>query len=310
MTTQSLYSKQLLRKLLSAFFLMFVLPTAYLLVYLVRFAFPSPGMPPSTAGLRQSLLIGVPAIAVMSVAAFCLLARSFSQLRRIVADMKGVLNELETDTAEDAVEETADEVTCISRYLGGMKDAFQMRIAALDGDREALRAVNEQLAEAALVDRDTGLYNRKYGMKVLSIEVPRAIRRENPLSVLIIDADEFALVNKEYGREVGNQVIKELATLIDTQTRRVDMVARYGGEEFLVILPETDFNDATRVAERVRRAVSEHAFCDGKPSAPALTVTIGLATLDGGIMDSEKLLTRAEHSLMTAKGIGANMVFA
>lgn len=307
MRTPSIHSRQLHHKLIVVFFLMSVLPTAYLLVCIKTFTPLGYGLAAHPLGLKQSLTIGLPAIALMSTAALTLLIGSTRQLKQVLSDMRVLLQEL--GSCEDSGADTFDEIDRVSCCLSAVKRAFQSRLSALNHDRDNLEARNERLSRVALADPETELYNRKYAMRVLNVEIPRAIRHETPLCVLIVAADDFDAVNTKYGREVGNRVLKELAALIDTSTRRIDMVARYGGEEFLAILPETNFNDAVRVAERVRVAVSEQAFAVGEDESVMLTVSVGVATLDG-IMDAEKLLLRAAHSLLTARRVGENMVLA
>jgi diguanylate cyclase (GGDEF)-like protein len=126
----------------------------------------------------------------------------------------------------------------------------------------------------------------------------------------MIDVDHFKSVNDRYGHAVGDRVLRRIADLLVTATRQNDVVARIGGEEFAVLLPHTDEETATDVAERVRAAVALHT------SDPQVTVSIGVASLGGALFQhgedpierAATLMERADGALYRAKRAGRNRV--
>ncbi len=189
-------------------------------------------------------------------------------------------------------------------------------------DRLVLQAVASELVVAvdnsrlykltrtlAITDELTGLFNYRYLQQRLDEEIERARRYHKDLSLLMIDADDFKLFNDEYGHIAGDHALADLAHVLKTSTREVDVVARYGGEEFSIILPETDAAGAFVVAEKIREAVAEHPFKDIE-DAPArqVTISVGLATFPTHAKDKETLLRLADDALYQAKSGGKNKV--
>ncbi len=170
--------------------------------------------------------------------------------------------------------------------------------------------------ELAIVDRLTGVHNREYFLKRLKQEIDRANRYELPLSVLMIDVDNFKAVNDTLGRLQGDAVLKIVAKLIGKGVRAIDLVGRFGGEEFIVLLPETGLGKAERsvpgasvVAERVRQAVEQEFEGMQKP--------LGITVSVGGIVrrfpedrqtETRELIRLADEQLYRAKTSGKNRV--
>jgi len=160
----------------------------------------------------------------------------------------------------------------------------------------------------ASTDGLTDLYNHRTFQERLAQEVDRANRYARPLSLVMIDVDNFKLYNDTYGHPQGDLVLRELARLLREVSRTSDVVARYGGEEFALILPETDRARAQRIGQRLREQVERHPF-PGKEILPrgALTISVGVAThtLAG---TKEALLESADAALYSAKHAGRNCV--
>ena len=171
--------------------------------------------------------------------------------------------------------------------------------------------------EVAILDRLTGAHNREYFMKRLIQEVERANRYQLPLSLLMIDIDNFKLVNDMLGHQQGDAALKIIAKLIRKSVRAIDLVGRYGGEEFIVMLPETGFGDeasgqkggAAQVAERIRQAVDEEFHGLQKPLN--LTVSVGLVGRrfpEDREQHYRDLIRLADEQLYKAKTTGKNKV--
>ena len=165
-----------------------------------------------------------------------------------------------------------------------------------------------QTRRLASTDGLTNLYNHRTFQERLAQEVDRAKRYHRPLSLVMVDVDNFKLYNDTYGHPQGDMVLRELARLLCEVSRTSDIVARYGGEEFALILPETDRVKAEKMGHRLRERVELHAF-PGEECLPrgALTISVGVATYTPA-GTQEALLQSADAALYSAKRAGRNCV--
>lgn len=168
--------------------------------------------------------------------------------------------------------------------------------------REALL---EKLQSRADHDQLTGLFNRGCIEDRLKAEVKRSRRYKNDLSVILFDIDHFKSINDSCGHDVGDEVLKSVASRVQSSLRTVDMMGRWGGEEFLVILAETDKQSALHVAENLRRLVETDIHQTSRP----VTVSAGVASFAAGD-DPASLIKRADNALYEAKNEGRNRVRA
>ncbi|MDF1588656.1 MAG: GGDEF domain-containing protein [Gammaproteobacteria bacterium] len=161
-----------------------------------------------------------------------------------------------------------------------------------------------QAQSAALTDGLTGLNNRAAFDSSLQREIGLAHRQQTPMSLIVLDIDNFKVVNDTYGHSSGDQALKSLAEVITETMRGSDIAFRYGGEEFVLILSNTDAQAAVSVAERIRVAASQLFCTDGKRSF-GFTISLGVAQLNRGEKGSA-LFDRADHALYQAKKAGRN----
>ena len=176
---------------------------------------------------------------------------------------------------------------------------------SIDNARLHLRTL-----ELACTDGLTGLYNQRQFKKMFPEELARAARYKKPLSLILFDADDFKKFNDTYGHPNGDIVLQEVANLLRELLRGSDVVFRYGGEEFVVMLPETPFEDALLVAERIRIFIETESprFLDRITGSHGITVSVGVASFpeDG---DSVAALFKTVDDLMyEAKRKGKNQV--
>jgi diguanylate cyclase (GGDEF)-like protein len=162
---------------------------------------------------------------------------------------------------------------------------------------------SRELKRLSITDRLTGIANRFRLDEVLSKEVERTNRYETPLSIMIMDVDQFKLVNDTHGHQVGDLVLHELAKLLNSNIRTTDTLGRWGGEEFLIICPGIELEGAASMAEKLRMRIAEYHF--GPVSKQ--TVSFGLAQCAVG-ETSEDLVRRADQALYRAKDKGRNRV--
>ncbi|GAB6037574.1 diguanylate cyclase [Fundidesulfovibrio butyratiphilus] len=164
-----------------------------------------------------------------------------------------------------------------------------------------LRRHNRELAKISQTDTLTGLANRTRLNDVLSSEYKRSGRNLRPLSVLLVDVDHFKRVNDDLGHLVGDMVLKELGSILRSSVRDMDVVGRWGGEEFLIICPETDTDNAAKVAGRIVSTVADAPFSSQRQQ----TVSVGVASLAEND-STDALLSRADTALYSAKKSGRN----
>ncbi len=162
------------------------------------------------------------------------------------------------------------------------------------------------LEEMAATDSLTGLYNRHVFDALMPQAISEAKRSKKSLITMLIDIDHFKTINDSFGHITGDQVIKDIASLIRKNLRASDIVFRWGGEEYLVILKDCPISDAQAIAEKLRASVEEIALPLDNPSAKS-TLSIGIAALRSD--DSpDDMIVRADAALYTAKNRGRNCV--
>jgi diguanylate cyclase (GGDEF)-like protein len=190
-------------------------------------------------------------------------------------------------------------------------DAARITLARTMAHEGAMALANARLYETArnLADRDplTGFFNHRYLHQRMAEEVVRAVRTRRPLSMIMLDLDDFKLVNDTFGHTFGDQVLVHVAELIRASLRGSDVAARYGGDEFAVILPETDAAEAVIVAERILDAIAQQPCPAGRREIP-IAASIGIATHPQDARTAAELVAAADQGLYGAKSAGGNVV--
>lgn len=170
-----------------------------------------------------------------------------------------------------------------------------------------LKQSHQKLQAQATTDFLTNLANRKRIMNILLNQFLHHQRYATPFSILMIDVDHFKTVNDTYSHLAGDEVLKQLADVLRKTLRNVDYPGRYGGEEFLVILSETNGEEAQNSSERIRRAVKEHTFTFQNHSLK-LSVSIGVTTVQQTDKNEYDIVKRADDGLYEAKAGGRDRV--
>ena len=183
----------------------------------------------------------------------------------------------------------------------------ELELKVDDRTRE-LEASKKQLQDLAEHDPLTNLYNRRYLMDVSQGYIALAKRKKEALSVIMLDVDNFKLVNDTFGHKVGDEVLLCISNILMEMTRKSDIVSRYGGEEFVIVLPDTDIDKAVLISEKIRMAVEKHIYCFNEEHI-AFTVSLGVSSLDLNLEESLELaLIRADKAMYEAKASGKNLV--
>ncbi len=161
----------------------------------------------------------------------------------------------------------------------------------------------EELQRKVYIDDLTQIYNRTYFEERFAKEISRYQREKTPLSLVFMDIDKFKDLNDNYGHQVGDEVLKELTSLLSDNIRQIDTFARWGGEEFAIIQPNTLLENSKKVAEHLRKIIKNHTFCDDL----TVTCSFGVATFKD-TDTQEDLMKRADEALYRAKNAGRDRV--
>jgi diguanylate cyclase (GGDEF)-like protein len=163
--------------------------------------------------------------------------------------------------------------------------------------------VYDNLESITLYDLLTDVYSRRYFFELLKGEISKAQRKEYMFSVIMFDIDHFKKVNDTYRHDKGDYVLKTIADIVKSSIRKADALSRIGGEEFTILLPDTNIDKATALAERVRRSVEDYKFD-----------VVGRATISLGVTEfkaddsSDTLFKRVDEAMYLAKNSGRNCV--
>jgi diguanylate cyclase (GGDEF)-like protein len=208
---------------------------------------------------------------------------------------------------------THDEIGLLTRTFNDMMRklrGYQTEIETanqilLERNGELQRA-NEVLSQLSITDGLTTLHNHRFFQDALTREIKRVNRANEPLSMLLIDLDDFKSLNDRLGHAAGDELLRHLARTMGDVVRESDLLARYGGEEFVVLAPNTNLVGAYRLAEKVRTTVAEQSQILGDSMRPTrVTVSIGVAEFRG---NRHRFFSAADQALYRAKASGKNCV--
>ncbi|HLB95073.1 MAG TPA: diguanylate cyclase [Nitrospiria bacterium] len=209
----------------------------------------------------------------------------------------GVLNIADKITGEVFKEDDLHLLVSIGAY------------ASVAIERSKFYHKTEELKKISITDSLTGLLNRRYFQERMAEEIERSRRHHLPLSLIMMDIDNFKSVNDTYGHLVGDEALKITARAIRNCVRTIDVAARYGGEEFTVILPQTAKSDATVIAERICSEVSRLDFPFEQAARKlSFSVSLGLATFPDDAEALDDLIRNTDIALYQAKAQGKNRV--
>jgi diguanylate cyclase (GGDEF)-like protein len=228
----------------------------------------------------------------------------------------------------DAIQKAIEtEKTQVIEYqipvLAGGERCFEGRIALMEksanghskvvfiatdiSDRVQLYQEVQRLANQ---DPLTACFNRRHFMIQAENELQRAIRYQRPLSLVMLDIDEFKKFNDQYGHQIGDLVLCALVNLCQKKLRSMDILGRYGGEEFIILMPETTAEGGLRAAERLRDKIEKMETASIKLKS-SVTVSMGVASLEpdsDAPQTLDMLIKRADQALYAAKSAGRNSV--
>jgi diguanylate cyclase (GGDEF)-like protein len=168
----------------------------------------------------------------------------------------------------------------------------------------------QRMTELAITDDLTKLFNTRYLNRTIEIEIQRASRYNNSLSLIFMDVDHFKRINDSYGHLIGSKVLVEMGQLLLRNLRTVDIVARYGGDEFVFVLPQTTPKSAAQIAERMRKSVEQNTFLKREGYTLKLTASFGVASFPESAKSKEELIKLADEAMYRVKYQTRNAVYA
>ena len=174
----------------------------------------------------------------------------------------------------------------------------------------ALTGLHEKVAEQAVRDPLTGLWNRRRMFEMLEREILRSRRFGHEVSFLILDIDNFKAINDELGHPQGDEVLRAISEIVLRTTRTIDVGARYGGDELALVLLETDAEGAMILAERLRERIHDAEIPTRSGDPMSVTVSVGAATSTDEIDEMNELIDAADQALLEAKRSGKDRVRA
>ena len=186
--------------------------------------------------------------------------------------------------------------------LGEIVDSINTFISNLDQSHKELLQTKEELQLLYVRDKLTGLHNRVKIDEVIENEINRFERYNIPFSIILADIDHFKKLNDSFGHLLGDEILQEFAQKLQENIRNTDFVARWGGEEFLIVCPQVDEEEASNIAEKLRKKIEENPF-----GGHALSASFGVACYERS-QSQDQLLHNADVALYEAKKRGRNQV--
>lgn len=180
---------------------------------------------------------------------------------------------------------------------------FSIIMKSISKMSEAIKHREEDLVILSTIDKLTEIYNKSKIDDILRTEIENLKRYDSELSIIMVDIDHFKKVNDNLGHDVGDVVLKEVASVLKNNIRQTDFIGRWGGEEFIIICTATSLEEATKLANKIREKVEVYKYS----VISNLTASLGVATLMSG-EDSKSLFIRVDKALYNAKKLGRNRV--
>ncbi len=206
----------------------------------------------------------------------------------------GVLEVVNKKGGEDFTEH---DLEVVGRFVGHAALALE------------LADLYQKMAEMAITDDLTKLFNMRYLNRTIEGEIERSNRYGTAVSLIFLDMDHFKNINDTHGHLVGSKLLVEVAQRLLGSLRTVDIVARYGGDEFVIVLPQTGSDDAMLIAERLREELERHVFLKEETGGITITASLGVASFPETAKTKEELMKMADEAMYCAKKKSRNAVY-
>ncbi len=266
---------------------------------------------PPAAVAQRILILDSVVVAVFSLLALRMTRLIVQPVERLGSALRRVADgALDVELPEPA---TDDELAVLTRSFNQMmrrlrrdQQEIQRSDASLRASNHELQQANEVLSQLSITDGLTRLHNHRFFQDHLTREIKRVARSQEPLSMLLIDIDDFKALNDRLGHAAGDEVLVRISRLLESRVRDCDLLARYGGEEFVVLCSGTDRVGAYQLAESIRTQAAEtEVSLDSALSGTRISLSIGVAQYEG---DRKVFFGSADRALYSAKAQGKNCV--
>ncbi|MFO0687576.1 MAG: diguanylate cyclase [Myxococcota bacterium] len=267
---------------------------------------------PAIALTRTIFIVDVCVILLFSVLAYKITVAIMQPIHALSSGAQRILDgHIDHQIPPPAIHD--DELGLLTHTFNEMMRKLRSNQIEIERDRvrlaeknEELQSANEVLSQLSITDGLTKLHNHRYFQDHLTREIKRVSRTHSPLSLILIDIDDFKQLNDTHGHAAGDEVLITLATIMNESARESDLIARYGGEEFVILMPNTDLAGAVHLAEKIRMAVESTRLIIGDRMKPTLvTISLGVALFKG---NRREFFAEADRALYRAKAAGKNCV--
>ena len=280
--------------------------------YLVAEAEHARAFAPAIAVTKQIFVVGVCIILLFSVLAYKITQAIMQPIDALSRGARRIA-EGHVDYEIPMPANDDDELGLLIQAFNGMMRKLRSSRNEIEQDHmrlaeknEELQRANEILAQLSITDGLTKLHNHRYFQDHLTREIKRVSRTEAPLALILLDIDDFKLLNDTHGHAAGDEVLVILAGIMNDSARESDLIARYGGEEFVILMPNTDLAGSVHLAEKIRMAVESTRLIIGNNMKPVnITISLGVAVFTGS---RREFFTEADKALYQAKAAGKNCV--
>jgi diguanylate cyclase (GGDEF)-like protein len=267
---------------------------------------------PTIAITRTIFIVDVCIILLFSVLAYKVTVAIMQPIHALSSGAQRILDgQVDHQIPPPAIHD--DELGLLTHTFNEMMRKLRSNQIEIERDRlrlaeknEELQSANEVLSQLSITDGLTKLHNHRYFQDHLTREIKRVSRTSTPLSLILIDIDDFKQLNDTHGHAAGDEVLITLATIMNESARESDLIARYGGEEFVILMPNTDLAGAVHLAEKIRMAVESTRLIVGDHMKPTVvTISLGVALYKG---NRREFFAEADRALYRAKAAGKNCV--
>jgi diguanylate cyclase (GGDEF)-like protein len=261
--------------------------------------------------VMRIFVIDLAIILVFSFLAYRVTARTVGPIARL-SEAAGRAAAGETDLDIPEVH-SRDEIGLLTRTFNEMirrqrrhREQIERANRDLQDRNDSLQQANEVLNQLSITDGLTKLHNHRFFQDHLTREIRRVDRTGEPLSILLLDIDDFKRLNDRLGHAAGDEILTRIAQILLDGVRASDLCARYGGEEFVILAPNTAVQGAYELAEKLRTAIAESSFIVDDSLRPLrATVSVGVAAFAG---NRKRFFQKADQALYRAKADGKNCV--
>ncbi|WP_019528059.1 GGDEF domain-containing protein [Dasania marina] len=216
---------------------------------------------------------------------------------------------LNNDPSISEIKDIITDLTQETLTISSASNDINSMLSSLNGEVKQLRKDLEQAGSEAITDSLTGAANRRGLDERLQAAISEAKDKHRDLSLIMVDLDHFKTINDKFGHSTGDKVLKLVASIMKKNLRSSDFLARYGGEEFTIILPNTDLENAIKVAEHLRKAISAKQLSTGRNGQLIGRLTMSAGVTQYRLLDNaEELLDRGDNCMYEAKRTGRNSV--